>query len=69
MPIMDGLAATRHIRAYEKQQGWDPALIIALTGLGSSKTQQEAYASGVDLFLTKPVPLKELGGILESRNL
>lgn len=67
MPVMDGLEATRHIRAYEKQQGWDPALVIALTGLGSSKTQQEAFASGIDLFLTKPVPLKELGSILTSR--
>lgn len=68
MPVMDGLEATRHIRTYEKQRAWDPALVIALTGLGSSKTQQEAFASGIDLFLTKPVPLKELGRILESRH-
>lgn len=69
MPIMDGLEATRHIRAHEQQNGWAPALIIALTGLGAAKTQQEAFASGIDLFLTKPVPLKELGHILESRNI
>lgn len=67
MPVMDGLEATRHIRSYEQQNGWDPAFVIALTGLGSAKTQQEAFASGVDLFLTKPVPLKEIGRILESR--
>lgn len=67
MPVMDGLEATRHIRAYEKQNGWEPALVIALTGLGSAKKQQEAFASGIDLFLTKPVPLKELGHILDER--
>ncbi|CAN8096474.1 unnamed protein product [Discula destructiva] len=69
MPIMDGLESTRLIRAHERQHELKPALIIALTGLASSKTQQEAYGSGVDLFLSKPVPLKELGGILQSRGL
>ena len=69
MPLMDGLESTRHIRAYERQHQLQPAFIVALTGLASAKTQQEAYGSGVDLFLSKPVPLKELGVILEARNL
>lgn len=68
MPVMDGLEATRRIRSYEKQNELQPALIIALTGLASAKTQQEAFASGIDLFLTKPVPLKELGRILEAKS-
>ncbi|PSR81074.1 hypothetical protein BD289DRAFT_45794 [Coniella lustricola] len=67
MPVMDGLEATRLIRAYEQENELKPALIIALTGLASAQTQQEAYASGIDLFLTKPVPLKELGRILQSK--
>lgn len=67
MPVMDGLESTRQIRAHEKQEQLKPALIIALTGLASAKTQQEAFASGIDLFLTKPVPLKELGRILEAQ--
>lgn len=67
MPIMDGLEATRLIRAHEQEKALKPALIIALTGLASAQTQQEAYASGIDLFLTKPVPLKELGRILHSK--
>lgn len=69
MPVMDGLESARLIRAHERQQGLPPALIIALTGLASAKTQQEAYASGIDLFLSKPVPLKELGGVLEARGI
>ncbi|KAF3769478.1 hypothetical protein M406DRAFT_348735 [Cryphonectria parasitica EP155] len=69
MPIMDGLEATRLIRAYEQKQQLKPAFIIALTGLASAAKQQEAYASGIDLFLTKPVPLKELGRILEANGM
>ncbi|KAF5655166.1 hexose transporter [Fusarium sp. NRRL 25303] len=54
MPVMDGLEATRRIRRYERENELEPALIIALTGLASKETQQEAFNSGMDLFLTKP---------------
>ena len=64
MPILNGFEATRMIRAFEQQHGLRPAHIIALTGLGSASAQQEAYSSGVDLFLTKPVRLKELTKLL-----
>jgi signal transduction histidine kinase/CheY-like chemotaxis protein len=64
MPVMDGLSATREIRALERKQGLPPTTIIALTGLASTKTEQEAFASGVNLFLTKPVQLKKLKDIL-----
>lgn len=69
MPVMDGLESSRLIRAHERRHQLEPALIIALTGLASAKTQQEAYGSGIDLFLSKPVRLKELGRILEARGL
>ncbi|KAK4501312.1 hypothetical protein PRZ48_007120 [Zasmidium cellare] len=65
MPVLDGFEATRQIRAFEKLKGLRPAKIIALTGLGSASAQQEAFTSGVDLFLTKPVRLKELTKILD----
>lgn len=64
MPVMDGLEATRAIRAFEQQSRLKPANIIALTGLASASAQQEAFASGVNLFLTKPVRLKELSNVL-----
>ncbi|KAL2682876.1 hypothetical protein Neosp_007334 [[Neocosmospora] mangrovei] len=67
MPIMDGFEATRRIRAFEQRHGLRPALILALTGLASEEAQREAVVSGVDLFLTKPVRLKDLGPILRSR--
>ena len=43
-----------------------PALVIALTGLASSRDQSEAFSSGVDLFLTKPVAFKEVGKMLDN---
>ncbi|KAH8899884.1 hypothetical protein GQ53DRAFT_869088 [Thozetella sp. PMI_491] len=69
MPIMDGFEATRRIRAHEREQGLKALPIFALSGLASASAQQEALESGIDLFLTKPVILKELGVVLETRGL
>lgn len=67
MPVMDGLEATRRIRAYEQKTQLPAVTILALTGLSSESThQEEALGSGVDVFLTKPVRLKALSEVLES---
>nr|POE93196.1 hybrid signal transduction histidine kinase b [Quercus suber] len=60
MPVMDGYEAARQIRDHEHKHDLTPAKIIALTGLGSAAAQQEAFESGMDLFLTKPVSLRAL---------
>ncbi|RDW67494.1 putative sensor histidine kinase/response regulator [Aspergillus mulundensis] len=64
MPVMDGLESTREIRLFEKTQrdspSFKPATIIALSGLGSASVRQEAFNSGLDLFLSKPVRFQEL---------
>ncbi|KAH1446182.1 hypothetical protein KXX58_006274 [Aspergillus fumigatus] len=66
MPVMNGFEATRAIRALEKERdGCGPATIIALTGLSSSSDESEAFTSGVDLFLTKPVSFKEVSRLLD----
>lgn len=69
MPVMDGFEATRQIRAFEREMRLVPAAIFALSGLASADAQQEAFASGIDLFLAKPVRLKELSSILTTRGL
>ncbi|WQF76264.1 Putative signal transduction response regulator, receiver domain, CheY-like superfamily [Colletotrichum destructivum] len=66
MPVMDGFEATRQIRAHERVLDLKPATIIALTGLALGESQNEAFGSGLDLFLTKPVKLKDLSSILKS---
>lgn len=48
----------------EPVKGLEPATVVALTGVTSGTIQKDALASGVDLFLTKPVRMKDLGAIL-----
>ncbi|KAJ9623112.1 hypothetical protein H2203_006048 [Taxawa tesnikishii (nom. ined.)] len=67
MPVMDGLESTRRIRAVERSKGTKPATIMALTGVASADMQMEARASGVDLYWTKPVRLRELGSAIDER--
>lgn len=62
---MSGIESTRHIRRFEREQGLNPVAVIALTGAANPKTRQEAFSGGVDLFLTKPVPMKSLKVMLE----
>lgn len=50
----------------EPVKGLEPATVVALTGVTSGTIQKDALASGVDLFLTKPVRMKDLGAILGS---
>lgn len=68
MPNMDGMTSTRHIRAFERENGLPSASIIMLTGLGSASVHQQAHSCGANLLLTKPVRLKELGRILAEIN-
>ena len=66
MPVMDGLEASRCIRAYEHRSQLDPVPILTLTGLASDGVRQEALDSGVDAFLTKPVRLQALSEVMKS---
>jgi CheY-like chemotaxis protein len=66
MPAMNGFEATRAIRSLEREsEDRRPAIIIALTGLSSSRDESEALASGVDFFLTKPVSFREVSRLLD----
>ena len=44
----------------------NPALIIAFTGRSRIEDQTEAVRVGIDLFMTKPVALKEVGKIIDN---
>ncbi|MEI7515383.1 MAG: ATP-binding protein [Betaproteobacteria bacterium] len=58
MPVMDGLAATRAIRALASPAAHVP--IIALTADVMKNAQEEAAAAGVSCFVTKPVHMARL---------
>ncbi|KAL8842089.1 MAG: hypothetical protein Q9176_002781 [Flavoplaca citrina] len=73
MPIMNGFESTRAIRDFERTRDLSKyarppkaALIIALTGLASGRDHGEAFACGVDLYMTKPVSFKEVGRLLDN---
>lgn len=64
MPVMNGFEAARAIRRFEHASGSARATIVAVTGLGDTSAQEQAFASGMDMFLTKPVKMKEVTAIL-----
>jgi DNA-binding response OmpR family regulator len=67
MPVMDGMSATRAIRQYEEAYNIPRCCIIALTGLASASAKLEAWNSGIDYFMTKPINFKELNEVLKTR--
>ena len=69
MPELDGLAATRLIRAAERQAGAVPTRIIALTANAFEEDRQMALAAGFDDFLTKPVAIDDLRALLPQQPL
>jgi PAS domain S-box-containing protein len=61
MPVMDGLAATRAIRAHEAAApGRARAPIIMLSANAMRQHEEEASAAGADLHLAKPVSAASL---------
>jgi len=69
MPIMDGLEACRRIREFERNYKLASTTVVALTGLASVETQRDAFASGMDMFYTKPVKLKDLSSAISEQKL
>jgi PAS domain S-box-containing protein len=63
MPVMDGLAAARAIRANES--GGRRVPIIALTGNVMPGDREACVAAGMDDYLSKPIGLAALKGALE----
>jgi len=55
MPIMDGLTATRKIRAFERSNDRPPTPIIALTASALKGDREMCLSAGCTAFLTKPI--------------
>jgi len=57
MPVMDGLEATRRLRADPRTQGIP---IVAMTAMAQSGDAKRCLAAGANAYLSKPVRLKDL---------
>lgn len=60
MPVMDGYEATRQIRKFNKN-----VIIIAQTAYGLSGDDVKSLAAGCNSYITKPLDLNVLTGLIE----
>lgn len=65
MPVMDGLEATRRIRAIEAQAG-DHIPIIGMTANALNGARESCLAAGMDDYISKPIKGDELRGMIHS---
>lgn len=63
MPEMDGLEATKKIRAFEKNSE-NHVPIIALTAGAFKEEEEKCLAAGMDGFMTKPLDLDKIRAVL-----
>ncbi len=60
MPLMDGLEATRRLRAGDAGEGLKDVKIIALTANALSGDEARCLESGMNAYMTKPLKLRTL---------
>ncbi|GAB4243154.1 MAG: hypothetical protein OHK0028_21690 [Deltaproteobacteria bacterium] len=64
MPVMDGYAATRALRAREKETGGKHLTVVALTANALQGDSDSCLAAGMDDYLSKPFTIHRLGDML-----
>jgi CheY-like chemotaxis protein len=63
LPILDGIAATQHIR---QRPELDKVPIVALTAYPMSYTRVKAFAKGCNEYMSKPIDMSELARLVDS---
>ena len=64
MPQLDGLEATRRIRAWEEETGRGRTPIVALTANAMQGDRERCVAAGMDGYLAKPIEPQALSDLL-----
>jgi len=65
MPEMDGLEATRKIRALEKVRSLAPIRIVAMTACAMTGDRESCLQAGMDDYISKPVKIEEIKNLLQ----
>jgi len=60
MPVMDGLEATRRIRARELEQGLNRVPILAITAHALKGDRERCLEAGMDSYIQKPIRMADL---------
>ncbi|HKW84674.1 MAG TPA: ATP-binding protein, partial [Burkholderiaceae bacterium] len=60
MPVLDGLQATRRIRALEAAHGAHPVAVIGLTASAFEEDKRACLEAGMDEYLAKPISSDDL---------
>jgi CheY-like chemotaxis protein len=68
MPVMDGLEATRAIRAKEKQTGGHLP-VVAMTAHALKEDQERCLSAGMDDYVSKPIRTSELFAAIDRATL
>lgn len=63
LPVMDGYELARHIRSRPHRA---PTRLVAITGYGQKSDVEQAFASGFDEHLTKPVDMLRLKDLIDA---
>ncbi|EAQ80514.1 FOG: CheY-like receiver [Blastopirellula marina DSM 3645] len=66
MPIMDGLQTTAAIRQIEREEGYEPTPIIAMTAHAMQGDREKCLGAGMDAYISKPIDIDDLLATLES---
>jgi CheY-like chemotaxis protein len=60
MPGMDGLDATKIVRAWEKETGTVPVIVIGMTAHALKEDRDLCFRAGMDDYISKPFELMSL---------
>jgi len=68
LPVMDGITATKSIRALEAMNpSAEPAFIVALTANTSAAIRNDCFKAGINKYLSKPFNRRSLAEVLTNK--
>jgi len=65
MPNMNGIEATKRIRAFEKEHSLNSITIVAVTANALSRDRERFLEAGMDDYLSKPYTENDIVTILQ----